>query len=175
MSASIVHFGKQAQLHVINSYCSISSRSASDCTRVCRGVFTHSVVLILEHQDKLGSIGLILNVLTPMLVSDVAANAPGIKGVSSGDAKSGCGCKHARALREDEGWLPQALDLTRYPAALQASLGHIDYFMAAPSVTTRCWLCTRIRISRVLWRWAPHPLPLPPGAAVTDFSSRSLS
>lgn len=44
-------------------------------------IFSNTVILILEHSDKIGSIGLILNLPMKAKVSDVATATPGIKGV----------------------------------------------------------------------------------------------
>lgn len=45
-------------------------------------VFSNTVVLITEHSDKRGSVGIILNLPLPMPVSEVATGVPAIKGVS---------------------------------------------------------------------------------------------
>mmetsp|Transcript_6848 Transcript_6848/g.19903 ORF Transcript_6848/g.19903 Transcript_6848/m.19903 type:complete len:343 (-) Transcript_6848:1006-2034(-) len=41
--------------------------------------FTHGVVLVLKHDDRMGSEGLLLNIITPVKVSDVDAQHSGIK------------------------------------------------------------------------------------------------
>lgn len=44
------------------------------------GVFERAVVLLLEHSDKAGSVGIILNLPAPLLVNDVSQLTPAIKG-----------------------------------------------------------------------------------------------
>ena len=44
------------------------------------GVFERSVVLLLEHSDKAGSVGLLLNVPAPLLVNDAGLDSPAVKG-----------------------------------------------------------------------------------------------
>ncbi len=44
------------------------------------GVFERSIVLVLEHGDKVGSVGLILNLPSPVLVKDVGVDLPAAKG-----------------------------------------------------------------------------------------------
>lgn len=46
------------------------------------GAFERAIVLILEHDDKKGSVGLILNLPAPVLVNDVAWQLPAVKGDS---------------------------------------------------------------------------------------------
>lgn len=44
------------------------------------GVFERAVVLLLEHDDKKGSVGLIMNLPSPLLVDEVAWQLPAVKG-----------------------------------------------------------------------------------------------
>lgn len=44
------------------------------------GIFERSIILMLEHSDKHRSVGLILNLPAPLLVKDVAAKLPAVKG-----------------------------------------------------------------------------------------------
>lgn len=44
-------------------------------------MFSNTVVLLLEHSDKIGSVGIILNLPMPLLVRDVTDDTPAIKGV----------------------------------------------------------------------------------------------
>lgn len=69
----------------------------------CRNTFTHGVVLVLKHDDRMGSEGLLLNIITPVKVSDVDAQHSGIKGADT----DGCQlphllftCAHALARTE---------------------------------------------------------------------------
>lgn len=45
------------------------------------GIFERSIILMLEHNDKHRSVGLILNLPAPLLVKDVAAKLPAVKGI----------------------------------------------------------------------------------------------
>jgi putative AlgH/UPF0301 family transcriptional regulator len=53
------------------------------------GVFERAVVLVLEHSDRKGSVGLILNLPSPLLVNDVAWQLPAVKGAGIAWISSG--------------------------------------------------------------------------------------
>lgn len=44
------------------------------------GVFERAIVLLLEHDDRKGSVGLIMNLPSPLLVNEVAWQLPAVKG-----------------------------------------------------------------------------------------------
>ena len=44
------------------------------------GVFERAVILVLEHDDRRGSVGLIMNLASPLLVNEVAWQLPAVKG-----------------------------------------------------------------------------------------------
>jgi putative AlgH/UPF0301 family transcriptional regulator len=57
---------------------------ATGCLLVAKhenmAMFSNTVVLLLEHSDKIGSVGIILNLPMPLLVRDVTDDTPAIKG-----------------------------------------------------------------------------------------------
>jgi putative AlgH/UPF0301 family transcriptional regulator len=44
------------------------------------GVFERAIVLMVEHNDRKGSVGLVLNLPSPLLVNEVAWQLPAVKG-----------------------------------------------------------------------------------------------